>query len=204
MHTHCRSCDTELTNDNTYKSIKHICKDCHKKDQNLNRNPKSNAKHNPNHRRLKGKYARRKEHPDLYKLFPPGNYTITKEGWYLSLSDSSAEKDQRNKEGNVYIAVNPAWPDMLKIGMTDDLEKRLSGLNTGVPYRDTTYAYTVEVKDMQKAEKLAHRLAEDVCSFRFNEWFRMPVDKAMKILDSLEDDQVKLIQGDFWPDTIIA
>lgn len=204
MRTHCRSCDTELTNENTYKSHNTICKVCFREDQRLNRNPKSNLKNNPNRRRVDGQYAKRKEHPALYEYFPAGSYTLSKEGWYISLNDSSAEKNQRNKEGHVYIAVNPAWPDMLKIGMTDDLEKRLSGLNTGVPYRDTTYAYTVEVKDMQKAEKLAHRLAEDVCSFRFNEWFRMPVDKAIKILDSLEDDHVKLIQGDFWPDTIIA
>lgn len=204
MRTHCRSCDTELTNENTYKSHNTICKVCFREDQRLNRNPKSNLKNNPNRRRIDGQYAKRKEHPALYEYFPAGSYTLSKEGWYISLNDSSAEKNQRNKEGHVYIAVNPAWPDMLKIGMTDDLEKRLSGLNTGVPYRDTTYAYTVEVKDMQKAEKLAHRLAEDVCSFRFNEWFRMPVDKAIKILDSLEDDHVKLIQGDFWPDTIIA
>lgn len=200
MHTHCRSCDTELTNDNTHKGHKHTCKACFNEEQRLKRNPKSN----PDRRRVDGQYAKRSEHPDLYKTHPPGSYTLNEKGYYISLNNSSDSDVEKSTEGFIYIAVNPAWPDMLKIGMTDDRDSRKSSLNTSVPYRDTTYAHTVEVKDMRKAERLAHKLAEEVCSLRLGEWFRMPVEKAIKILDSLENDHVKLIQGDFWPDTIVA
>ena len=212
MHN-CRFCDVTLDDSNWAPSYKArssmICKSCKSK-QNKNTNPKNNPRNNPDRRFIKndeGKfvYARKSIHPNLYISHPPGYYTVDERGWYTKVSDLEVDsKKSKNLEGHIYIAINPAWPDMLKIGMTDDLERRKSSLNTSVPYRDTTYAYTVEVKDMQKAERLAHKLAEEVCSFRMGEWFRISVDKAKKILDNLESDNIKFIQGSFWPDTDAA
>ena len=186
MRTHCKSCDTKLTNENTYKSHTTVCKDCFKQDQRLNRNPKSNAKHNPNHRRINSKYARKKDHPDLYKLFPPGNYALTKEGWYVSLNDVSIEKEERSKEGYIYICTNPAWGSWLKIGQTDTPDKRLKQFWTATPHRDHEFVYLKETNDMDKAEKQAHTIAASIGK-RKHEWFKLTVEQAIEVLDNLDE-----------------
>jgi len=192
MHN-CRFCDVALDDSNwapSYKAkLNKICKSC-KSVFNKSTNPKNNPRNNPDRRFIKndkGKfvYALKSVHPNLYISHPPGYFTVDERGWYTKVSDEEVNKKTKNLQGYIYIAVNPAWPDMLKIGMTDDRDSRKSSLNTSVPYRDTTYAYTVKVSNMREAEKLAHKLAEEVCSLKLNEWFRMPVEQAIEILNSL-------------------
>jgi hypothetical protein len=182
MRTHCKSCDTQLTNENTYKNHNTVCKVCFREDQRLNRNPKSN----PDRRRLNGKYAKRKEHPALYEYFPAGSYTLSKEGHYIKLKDSDTDINERSKKGFIYVLVNPAWPNWVKIGQTDTPDKRLKQFWTATPHRDHEFVYLKETNDMDKAERQAHTIAESKTK-RKNEWFKLTVEQAIEVLDNLDE-----------------
>jgi len=54
------------------------------------------------------------------------------------------------EEGYVYIIQNPAWPDWKKIGMTDDLDKRLKQYQTSAPMRDYEIIHSISCKDKSK------------------------------------------------------
>ena len=43
--------------------------------------------------------------------------------------------------GFVYIAHNPAWPKVYKVGITENPEKRLQKYNGAVPFNDTEFIY---------------------------------------------------------------
>jgi len=45
-------------------------------------------------------------------------------------------KSNQCKEGFVYTVSNPAWPNMLKLGMTINVKERLSKYQTYSPFRD--------------------------------------------------------------------
>lgn len=47
-----------------------------------------------------------------------------------------------DKKGVIYILTNPSFPEYVKIGYTDDLNKRLNSLNSSsaVPFAFKTYA----------------------------------------------------------------
>jgi len=47
------------------------------------------------------------------------------------------------KEGEVYIIVNNAWPEWVKIGMAVDSEDRLKSYQTSSPFRDYILMYSV-------------------------------------------------------------
>ena len=84
----------------------------------------------------------------------------TKQGDTRSFDDaafSSLVNYKSSKEGQVYIIVNPAWPDWVKIGMAVDAEDRCNGYQTSSPMRDYKLVYTVDTKDRRKTEALAHK-----------------------------------------------
>ena len=175
----CRYCEVELNTSNWapyfMKTSSKTCKTCY--------NSKHNSKHGPARMYVNGKYAKRKEHPDLYRLFVPGNYTLTKEGRYVPLKSNSKDKEQRSKAGYIYICTNPAWEDWLKIGQTDDPDKRLKQFWTGTPHRDHEFVHTIETDNMDDAEKKAHRIAESMGE-RKNEWFKITVEQAIEVLNN--------------------
>ena len=182
----CRDCNVELGDHNWtpyfMKTDNRTCNKCYNK----RHNKKNNAINNPKQRYLNSKYAKKKEHPDLYKLFPPGNYTLTKEGWYTPLKDKKVEKVERSKAGYIYICTNPAWEDWLKIGQTDDPDKRLKQFWTATPHRDHEFVHTIETDNMDDAEKKAHRIAESKGE-RKNEWFKLTVEQAIEVLNNLDE-----------------
>lgn len=57
------------------------------------------------------------------------------------------------KEGLVYLVQNPAWPDHLKVGMTTDLDARLSVYQTYDPYRSYKVKHYEFVFDRRLVEK---------------------------------------------------
>lgn len=57
------------------------------------------------------------------------------------------------KEGLIYVISNPAWPNVYKIGMTTDLNKRLSSYQTYDPYRQYKVESYEFVLDRAKTEK---------------------------------------------------
>lgn len=54
--------------------------------------------------------------------------------------------------GVVYVIANPAFPDYLKIGITKNLQKRLSSYQTYDPYRQFTVIKTIFVANIRNAE----------------------------------------------------
>jgi hypothetical protein len=122
-----------------------------------------------------GKYIK-KDHP-LYKI-----------GKYKSFGDaafSSFKNYAGAKEGEVYIVTNPAHPTWVKIGMAIDAADRLGGYQTGSPYRDYKLEYIKYFDDRRVAESTAHQLAGK-CYPKLNEWFEMPVQDAINIIENIQ------------------
>ena len=121
-----------------------------------------------------GEYISRK-HP----LYKPGRYATFEDAW------SHQELDKITK-GHVYLITNPAWPEWVKLGMAVDASDRLKSFNTSSPFRDYEMAYSVEVSDKRKAEKAAHHICGMLCEERRGEWFKMPTDNAVEVLEQLK------------------
>lgn len=164
----CNKCGSALTDDNWPKSWRERgdlrCSGCM---------TETNNKSNPLSMYVNGKYISRK-HP-LYKA-----------GRYKSFDDaafSSLENYTRSKEGQVYIIINQAWPEWVKIGMAVDAEDRLNGYQTGSPMRDYKLMYSVSTDDRRKAEAAAHKAAEKIAERR-GEWFKMSIGQAKECIQS--------------------
>ena len=159
-----------------------MCKSCSKKFID-----KTNKKYNPitnaNMLYIDGKYVSRKD--PRYKMFRPGSYK-TKDG-LLEVSNVGTNK----KEGYIYVLVNPNFENWVKIGMAEDVAKRLSQFNTAYPERDGKMVYSVKVSNMRKAEKQAHRVAKKIAKRTENEWFTLTIGQAIDILNRVGTKVVK-------------
>lgn len=83
-------------------------------------------------------------------------------------------------EGFVYVIGNPAWPGMYKIGMTIDVNERLTIYQTYSPNRDYKLYHFRFSSDKRRTEKELHNLLKD---YRVSgEWFEVPVLDAFKLL----------------------
>jgi hypothetical protein len=94
----------------------------------------------------------------------------------------------RNIMGYVYIFQNDWMPNIIKIGITDDLEKRLkeSAGNEFVPCAFSCY-YAIQSDKNDKLEKFIHKTYD---MFRVNdkrEFFELDVDTAKTMLQGLVD-----------------
>tara|TARA_X000001382_G_scaffold10623_1_gene7258 strand:- start:359 stop:1015 length:657 start_codon:yes stop_codon:yes gene_type:complete len=189
----CKECNVKLVagykgegnwNPTFAKRNYRLCKPCWNKKYNSttsarrdhlsHRNPITNA----NMLYIDGKYISRKD--PRYKMFRPGCYK-TKDG-LLEVSNISTNK----KEGYIYILVNPHFDNWVKIGMAEDVTKRLAQFNTAYPERDGQMIYNVKVSNMRKAEKIAHKTAKKIANRTENEWFTLTVKQAVDILNRVE------------------
>ena len=174
----CYGCNAELTDTNwVLGNKKHNVKQCKKclSKSNAKKNPSHNVITNKNMLYIDGKYISRKD--PRYKMFRPGNYK-TKDG-LLEVSNVGTNK----KEGYIYVLVNPHFENWVKIGMAEDVDKRLSQFNTAYPKRDGQMVYTVKVSNMRKAEKKAHTIAGKLAKRTEKEWFTLTVGQAIDILN---------------------
>ena len=201
----CRDCNDPLEDHNWTPSFRkngnHTCKYCY--------NKRHNSKNNKDTNRLalyiNGKYISRKD--PRYKVFKPG--------YYKNINDAIFEQSSIStiKEGYVYVITNKAWPDWVKIGMAIDAEDRLSGYQTSSPHRDYVLNYSVSSNDRRKSEQEAHNKAAILALEQQGEWFKLPVEQAINILDNLDEHrlgtteeadtskdelQERPIQGDLW------
>ncbi|MBT3508216.1 MAG: GIY-YIG nuclease family protein [Nitrospina sp.] len=82
----------------------------------------------------------------------------------------------------VYLLTNPTMPDLVKIGMTDDLKSRMRSLyNSSTPVPFECY-FACTVSDMKFVEKQIHDGFDD---FRVNpnrEFFRVDPERVVSIL----------------------
>lgn len=203
----CRTCSTPLILGDNWRECdakrhSYTCKHCDNARRAAAKTPeeikKYNAITNPRYNPLKrylreteqGKavYAKKSEHPKLYDSHPPGTYFKNNDGHYVLQSNFKKDKKEANEVGYIYVAWNAAWPDCVKIGKTEDIDKRLSQYHTGEPYRDMEFIYSIPTNSMSKTEKEAHNLARKLTKKKIGyEWFNITKEQSIDILNSLKE-----------------
>ena len=118
------------------------------------------------------------------------------------------ERNMENK-GVIYILTNPSFPDYVKIGYADDIDKRLKQLNRSecIPFAFRVYA-TYEVNSRLsdlKLHSIIDKLNPDLRSIddfngqkRVREFYAMKPEEAFAILEAMAEihdckDKLKLI-----------
>jgi hypothetical protein len=91
----------------------------------------------------------------------------------------------KEKSGDVYAITNVAWEGWVKIGMAVDANDRLNGYQTSSPHRDYVVKHAKHFDDRRKAELAAHEEARKVSDEYKSEWFKLPIDTAIKIIDEV-------------------
>lgn len=86
--------------------------------------------------------------------------------------------------GFIYGVVHPKFPGYVKIGRTNNVNKRLTQYNTGCPKRRYALAFAVECNDAFATEIEAHRRLD---GFRMagSEWFNIHPDDAHHTIEAL-------------------
>lgn len=103
-----------------------------------------------------------------------------------------------DKKGVIYILTNPSFPEYVKIGYTDDLNKRLNSLNSSsaVPFAFKTYAiYDVYHKlDDTKVHNIIDTINPELRSVdnvngkkRKREFFQMSREQAYALFESIAE-----------------
>ena len=86
----------------------------------------------------------------------------------------------------VYILTNESMPDTIKVGITDNLERRMRELdNTSTPLPFECY-YAVEVQDAKVIEKKIHEGLDDKRIRQNREFFNATPEQAKAILEIAE------------------
>ena len=86
----------------------------------------------------------------------------------------------------IYILTNQSMPDTIKIGITDNLERRMRELdNTSTPLPFECY-YAVEVQDAKVIEKKIHEGFDDKRIRHNREFFYTTPEQAKSILEIAE------------------
>lgn len=105
---------------------------------------------------------------------------------------------QKSNKGVIYILTNPSFPDYVKIGYADDIDRRLKELNRSecIPFAFRLYAY-YEVEERLTDTKL-HKMIDalnptlrSIDEFdgkkRVREFYAMPAHNAYKILETIAE-----------------
>lgn len=100
-------------------------------------------------------------------------------GWYKKV----------HYAGVIYILVNPAFPDLVKIGYTENIESRLKSLNrnSGLPdpfHVYATYKVKKKLEDL-KLHSLIDALDSDLRHAKNREFYEMSPEKAFGILSAI-------------------
>jgi hypothetical protein len=86
----------------------------------------------------------------------------------------------------VYILTNQSMPDTIKIGITDNLDRRIRELdNTSTPLPFECY-YAVEVQDAKAIEKKIHEGLDDKRVRQSREFFNATPEQAKALLEIAE------------------
>ena len=91
--------------------------------------------------------------------------------------------------GEVYIITNPAWEGWIKIGMAVESKDRLKGYQTSSPLRDYKLRYSKTFLNRRDAETKAHTLCSEHADQVENEWFKMPIKKAIQLIKNINEEQ---------------
>ena len=138
-------------------------------------NPTSNPISNPKSMYVNGKYVSR-QHP----LYKPGRYKT-----FEGAAFSALEGYDKSTDGHVYIISNPCWDGWFKVGMAVDPEDRCNSYQTSSPFRDYKLCYNKHFKDRRTAEKTAHKKLRKKSTKYKGEWFKVSINEAIKIIDTI-------------------
>ena len=128
----------------------------------------------------------------------------------LSKSKIITDGDKMNNNGVIYILTNPSFPEYVKIGYADDIEKRLQQLNRSecIPFAFrvyATYEVTSRLSDL-KIHSIIDKLNPNLRSIenfnghkRIREFYAMSAEDAYSILEAIAEihgcvDKLKLIK----------
>ena len=110
-----------------------------------------------------------------------------KPGRYKNFEDaafSSLAKYESSVEGQVYVIVNPSFPEWVKVGMAIDSEDRLNNYQTSSPFRDYVLNYKWNVSDRRAAESEAHTELQKMYERR-SEWFKCTPEQAQEVVSGI-------------------
>ena len=103
---------------------------------------------------------------------------------------------EAKSQGVIYILTNPSFPDYVKIGYADDVNKRLKELNRSecIPFAFRLYAYYEVPQRLtdKKLHELIDMINPDLRAIeefdgkrRTREFYNMASEKAYKILQAI-------------------
>ena len=123
---------------------------------------------------VNGKYI-----PKSHPLHKPGRYKTFEDAAFSSLA-----KYESSVEGQVYIIVNPSFPEWVKVGMAVDAADRLNNYQTSSPFRDYVLNYSWDVNDRRAAESEAHSELQKLYERR-SEWFKCTPEQAQEVVSGI-------------------
>jgi len=132
---------------------------------------KSHARKNITRMFVNGKYI-----PKSHPLHKPGNYKALDDAW------SHTEINERSVAGEIYLIINPAWPEWVKVGKAAIATDRLGGYQTSSPMRDYALLTSISVDNMHEEERRFLQLFSKEGHERKGEWFKMDREKAVELL----------------------
>ena len=111
-------------------------------------------------------------------------HPLHKAGRYKSLDDAwSHNKIESIDQGEVYIIVNEAWKDWVKVGKAVSSSDRLNGYQTSSPFRDYKVVATLTTDNRHTKEKEMHKIFEHFAEKRKGEWFKIDKVTAIKLFN---------------------
>jgi hypothetical protein len=131
----------------------------------------THAAKNKNRMYVNGKYI-----PSSHPLHKPGRYKSLDDAW-------SHNKIESVNQGEVYVIVNDAWKDWVKVGKAVSSDDRLNGYQTSSPFRDYKVVATMPVEDRHSKEKEMHKIFEHFAEERRGEWFKISRVTAIKLFN---------------------
>ncbi len=137
-------------------------------------NPETMRSWNKTRMWVNGKYVSQ-SHP----LHKPGRYKNFEDAAFSSLA-----KYESSVEGQVYVIVNPSFPEWVKVGMAIDSEDRLNNYQTSSPFRNYVLNYKWNVSDRRAAESEAHTELQKLYERR-SEWFKCTPEQAQEVVSGI-------------------
>ena len=121
-------------------------------------------------------YVNGKEISKKHPLHKPGRYKSLDDAW-------SHNKIESVDQGEVYIIINTAWPDWVKVGKAVNSEDRLNGYQTSSPFRDYEIVATLATDNRHTKEREMHKIFEHFSVDRKGEWFKIDNVTAIKLFN---------------------
>ena len=121
-------------------------------------------------------YVNGKEVSKKHPLHKPGRYKSLDDVW-------SHNKIESVDQGEVYIIVNEAWPEWVKVGKAVISEDRLKGYQTSSPFRDYRIVATLSTDNRHTKEREMHKVFAHFAQERKGEWFKIDKVTAIKLFN---------------------